>query len=70
MSINFSTDPKYEVHKNSINISRFVSCGNTQTDRHDKANSSSSHFFGSMRKNLSLGNTKGRLSLDSSTETS
>jgi len=65
MLINFSKHPKYEIHKNSINVSRFVSCGKTETDRHDKANSSYSHFFGSLRKNVSLVNTMGWLALDS-----
>ena len=32
MSINLSKNPKYEFHKNSVNVSRFVSCGKTETD--------------------------------------
>jgi len=63
MSINFSKDPKYEIHKNSINVSRFVSCGKTETDRHYKTNSSYSHFFGDLHKKVSLGNTMEWLAL-------
>jgi hypothetical protein len=59
MSINFNKNPKYEFHKNSINIGRYVTCGKTEADRYDNANSSYSHLFGNMRKKVSLGNTMG-----------
>jgi len=65
MLMNFSKHPKYEIHKNSINVSRFVSCGKTETDRHDKSNNSYSHFFGNLRKKVSLVNRMVWLALDS-----
>lgn len=64
MSMHFSKDPKYKIHKNSITVSRYVSCGKTETDRHDKANSSYSHLFRKMRKKVILGNTMGWRALD------
>jgi len=65
MLIHFSNHPKYEIHKNSINVSRFVSCEKTETDRHATANSSYSHFFGNLRKKLSSVNKMVWLALDS-----